>query len=79
MFSSKFCQRLLKHFLKPKNFIINLEVKVGDKYAFIDKKVVSRFRSDAINIAIEETKKDIKIIYKGSKSLGKVEQFNNEF
>jgi hemerythrin superfamily protein len=76
MFSSIFIQRLFKYFASDKKFIINLEVKVFDKYTFLDIEENARFRNDAIKQAIEKTKSNISISVKGSKSLGKIKQFN---
>lgn len=76
MFGSLFFSRLKKYYTQPKNFVVNLEVQIGSKYFFVTKKIQSRFRSEAIEIAKEEILDDIKVIYKGSKSLGRIKQFN---
>jgi len=76
MFTSKFSQRMIKWIYSPKKFIINLEIQFGKKYTFIDIEVISRLRSQAIERAKEIAFNDVKIIVKGSKSLGKVRQLD---
>ena len=76
MFNSIHSQRWLKWICSPKKFIINLEIKVGDRYTFKDFEVVARFRNEAIEKAKQQAKDEIKIVVNGSKSLGKVKKFN---
>ena len=78
MFNSKFSQRIIKAMFSPKTFVINFEVKIGDNYFFVTQKVHSMFRSHAIEHSKKNLADSIKIIYKGSKSLGKTQPFNNE-
>lgn len=71
MFSSIHSQRWLKWLFQKKNYIVNLEIKIFDKYTFIDVEVESHTKESAKKIAIEITKKNFKIIPKGLKSLGR--------
>ena len=76
MFSSIHSQRLLKWIVSPKKFIVILEIKVGEKYTFRDIEVSARFKSEAFEKAKQKAKDEIQIVVKGSKSLGKIKQFN---
>jgi hypothetical protein len=76
MFTSIHSQKWLKYILSKKKFIVNLEIKVGDKYTFINVEVFAHYKSDAINKAKEKTMQEIKIISKGSKCLGREKNFN---
>ena len=76
MFKSIHYQRILKYFKSPKKFIINLEIKIGNKYTFQDHEVIAMYRVEAIEIAKKQAYESVKVIYKGSKSLGKVKNFN---
>lgn len=76
MFKSIHSQRWFKWVTSPKKYIINLEVKVGDRYTFRDVEVTARTRHEAIQKAKKETLENIKLIVKGSKSFGRVKQLN---
>ena len=76
MFSSIHSQRWLKWVVSPKKFIVNLEIKIGEKYTFKDVEVIARFKTEAFEKAKKQIKEDMQIVVKGSKSLGKVKQFN---
>lgn len=67
---------MIKWIFSQKKFIINLEIQFGKKYTFMDVEVESRFRSEAIELAKDKAYNEIKIIVKGSKSLGKVNRLD---
>jgi len=76
MFKSIYSQQWLKWNRSPKKFIVNLEVKVGEKYTFLNVEVVAISKAEAFKKAKQKVSDDIVIIVKGSKSLGKIKQLN---
>ncbi len=76
MFSSINYQRLLKWVTSPKKYIVNLEVRVNDKYTFMDVEVIAHNKNDAKEKAKIKANDNIKIIFAGLKSLGKINKLN---
>ena len=76
MFSSINYQRWLKWVQSPKKYIVNLEVKIHDRYSFLDVEVIAHNKSDAIEKAKLKANDNIKVIFKGLKSLGKIHKLN---
>ena len=74
MFTSKFSKRFLKWVNCEKQFIVNLELKIGERYTFIQNKVSAHTRNEAIEKARILAKKDIQFVYLGSKCLGRVKK-----
>ena len=74
MFSSIHSQRWVKWLNGPKKFIVNLEIRIDGKYTFKDVEVYSRWRAEAIDLAKDKVMREIEIVVKGSKSLGKVKK-----
>lgn len=76
MFNSIFSRKLIKYLLSPKKYIVNLEIKVNEKYTFIDQEVIAHWKEEAKEKAIKKTIQEISINFKGLKSLGKIKQLN---
>lgn len=76
MFNSIHSQRWAKWFLSPKNFEVNLIIKLPyNKHLFVTEKVVALTKREAVIRAKEKAIEGISVVYKGHKSLGKVKTF----
>jgi hypothetical protein len=76
MFSSIHSQRFLKYIFCKKKYVVNIEVKVGNNYTFKDVIVEAHTKKEAFEKAKQLVKEQLQIIVKGSKSLGKIKDFN---
>lgn len=77
MFYSEFGKKLLNYLRAPKKYLVNVQVKVGNRYVFIDIEAVSFYRREAILEAEQIAKSKIEIKTIGSKSLGRIKDFNS--
>lgn len=75
MFNSIHSQRWFKWICQPKKFLVNIEVKIGDKYTFKDVEVMAYTKDEARKKAILQTKQEIKVITKGLRSFGRIKKF----
>lgn len=76
MFNSSFTQRLKTWLLSQKKFEVNLVIKLPDnRYSFVTKTVTGLTKKEAVQKAKTEVFRELKIVYKGHKSLGKVKTF----
>lgn len=75
MYRSIFSQRWLKYICQPKKYLVSLEVKVGHKFTFTEIEVEAKTKYEARHKAKEHVKRDIKINYKGLRSLGRIKRF----
>lgn len=77
MFSSIFSQLLRKWLIKPKMFVVNVKIKVGDLVTYKEIEVVSRNKSDAYEIATQKALNYVVIVVTGSKTIRSKELFNS--
>ena len=76
MFNSINSQRWLKWICQPKKYLVNIEVKIGDKYTFKDVEVVAYTKDEARKKSLTQTKSEIQVITKGLRSFGMVKKFD---
>lgn len=76
MFNSIHSQRWLKWVCQPKKYLVNIEVKIGDKYTFKDVEVFAYTKNEAKKKAVTQTKSEIQVITKGLRSFGRAKKFN---
>jgi outer membrane protein assembly factor BamA len=76
MFNSIYSQRFFKWIVSPKKYLVNIEIKVGEKYTFQEIEVEARCKSEAYEKAKKKIFSEINIITKGCKSLGRLKNLN---
>ena len=75
MFNSIHSQRWLKWICQPKKYLVNIEVKIGDKYTFKDVEVIAYTKSQAKQKAVMQTRSEIQVVTKGLRSYGRIKKF----
>jgi len=74
--SSNFVKRLFKYFDTPCRYNVEIEIRIGEKFLFIEKEVIAQSRKEAVKIANQMTLYSIKVITGKAINLGKLKQLN---
>jgi hypothetical protein len=74
--SSNFIKRLFKYFDTPCMYNVEIEIRIGKKFLFIEKEVIAKSRKEAVKIANQMTSDSIKVITGKAINLGKLKQLN---
>ena len=74
--SSNFVKRLFKYLTTPCRYNVQIEIRIGEKFLFIEKEVIAKSRKEAVKIANTMTLDSIKVITGKAINLGKLKQLN---
>lgn len=71
-FKSLFSRKLQRYYLQPRIFVVNMQVRMYEKYILLDETVIAHCGRDAFRKAEQKIKERIEIKGVGYRVLGKV-------
>lgn len=76
-FKSMFTRRLIKYYLQPRMFRVNIEVRIQEKYVLMDENVLAHSGAQAGERACKKVRDELNVRSVGHRCIGKPKKLKN--